>query len=72
LWLRNYHEHVIRNESDLENIRKYIVNNPANWENDENYLSDNDDLGENTVSPVRIENNVRVEPRFNPEPGKLE
>jgi REP element-mobilizing transposase RayT len=36
-WLRNYHERVIRNESDLENIRKYIVNNPANWENDENY-----------------------------------
>jgi REP element-mobilizing transposase RayT len=80
LWLRNYHERVIRNESDLEKIRQYIVNNPANWENDENYLSDNVDLGENTVSPVRIENKenvgvepryVRVEPCFNPETGKL-
>lgn len=70
LWLRNYHERVIRNESDLENIRKYIVNNPANWENDENYLSvgaphrgrpdkDGDILGEDSASPLR--NNGKLE-----------
>jgi len=65
LWLRNYHERVIRNESDLENIRQYIVNNPANWENDENYSCvgaphrgrpDNDDSGEDSASPLQQEN----------------
>jgi len=37
VWQRNYHEHIIRNERELENIWKYIDANPANWENDEEY-----------------------------------
>ena len=36
LWQRNYYEHIIRNETDLNNIRQYIIDNPANWEEDEN------------------------------------
>jgi REP element-mobilizing transposase RayT len=32
LWQRNYWDRVIRNESELNDIRKYIVNNPARWE----------------------------------------
>lgn len=36
VWQRNYHEHVIRNEADLDNIRQYIVNNPLKWDLDEN------------------------------------
>jgi REP element-mobilizing transposase RayT len=36
MWQRNYWEHIIRDEPDLERIRTYIVNNPANWESDEN------------------------------------
>ena len=28
LWQRNYYEHIIRNETELHNIRKYIVENP--------------------------------------------
>jgi REP element-mobilizing transposase RayT len=35
-WQRNYYEHVIRNETDLANIRQYIVNNPLKWDLDEN------------------------------------
>jgi REP element-mobilizing transposase RayT len=31
LWQRNYYEHVIRNEDDLQRIRKYIVENPIKW-----------------------------------------
>jgi REP element-mobilizing transposase RayT len=31
LWLRNYHEHVVRDEASLERIRRYIVDNPAHW-----------------------------------------
>ncbi len=37
LWQRNYYEHVIRNEDDLEEIRGYIENNPAKWLEDENH-----------------------------------
>ncbi|MBD3379532.1 MAG: hypothetical protein GF408_03610 [Candidatus Omnitrophica bacterium] len=35
LWQRNFYEHIIRDESDLNRIREYIINNPANWERDE-------------------------------------
>ncbi len=28
---RNYYEHIIRNERELNAIREYIQNNPANW-----------------------------------------
>ncbi len=33
-WQRNYHEHIIRNDRDLERIRAYILNNPPNWHAD--------------------------------------
>lgn len=34
LWQRNYYEHVIRNESSLNDIRSYIQTNPARWTED--------------------------------------
>jgi putative transposase len=34
LWQRNYYEHVIRDEADLNRIRNYIQSNPANWNDD--------------------------------------
>ena len=34
IWQRNYWERVIRNESELSDIREYIQNNPAKWELD--------------------------------------
>jgi REP element-mobilizing transposase RayT len=36
LWQRNYYEHVIRNEHDLNDIRQYILDNPVKWDMDEN------------------------------------
>jgi putative transposase len=36
VWLRNYYEHVVRNDDDLQAIRKYILGNPARWDEDEN------------------------------------
>jgi REP element-mobilizing transposase RayT len=33
-WQRNYYEHMIRSQDDLNRIREYILNNPANWESD--------------------------------------
>ncbi len=35
IWQRNYYEHIIRNEIDLQNVRKYITLNPLKWKIDE-------------------------------------
>lgn len=34
-WQRSFHDHVIRNDKSLDNVREYIKNNPAIWDNDE-------------------------------------
>jgi REP element-mobilizing transposase RayT len=39
LWQRNYYEHVIRNDNELNSIREYINNNPVNWETDDEFES---------------------------------
>ena len=31
LWQRNYYEHIIRNEDEINRVRKYIGDNPAQW-----------------------------------------
>jgi len=36
-WHRNYYDHIVRDDSDLERIRTYIANNPANWNTDRLY-----------------------------------
>ena len=35
LWQRNYWEHVIRDEAELNSIREYMQNNPAQWQFDQ-------------------------------------
>ncbi len=37
VWQRNYWEHIIRNEDDLNRIRVYILENPLKWTEDKNY-----------------------------------
>jgi REP element-mobilizing transposase RayT len=37
LWQRNYWEHIIRSEPELNGLREYIRNNPAKWEMDRLY-----------------------------------
>ncbi|HSR12880.1 MAG TPA: transposase, partial [Thermodesulfobacteriota bacterium] len=37
VWQRNYYEHVIRNEIDLQEIREYIHNNPLKWLEDKEH-----------------------------------
>ena len=34
LWQRNYYDHIIRNEDELDRIRRYISDNPAKWKLD--------------------------------------
>ena len=33
-WQRNYFEHIIRNEKEINEIREYIINNPLKWDLD--------------------------------------
>jgi putative transposase len=35
VWQKNYYEHVILNESELNLIREYILANPVRWDEDE-------------------------------------
>jgi len=35
VWQRNYWEHVVRNDMELNRIREYICNNPIQWEMDQ-------------------------------------
>jgi len=36
VWQRNYYEHIVRDEIDLNRIHEYIQCNPARWAEDEN------------------------------------
>lgn len=33
LWQRNYYEHVVRDDDEMDRIRTYIADNPRHWEN---------------------------------------
>lgn len=35
IWQRNYYEHIIRNNNELNSILEYIRNNPGKWEDDQ-------------------------------------
>lgn len=36
VWQRNFYEHIIRNDSELNEIREYIKTNPDMWGRDRN------------------------------------
>jgi REP element-mobilizing transposase RayT len=36
-WQRNYYEHIVRDDRDLDRIRAYIDGNPSRWTEDEAY-----------------------------------
>ncbi len=38
IWQRNYYEHVIRNEKELNATRNYIQLNPLNWKQDKEFV----------------------------------
>ena len=37
IWQRNYWEHIIRHETELQTLRQYIITNPASWQQDSLY-----------------------------------
>jgi len=50
VWQRNYYEHVIRNEDDLNRVRQYIIDNPMKWLEDENNPANR---GERSFAPTK-------------------
>jgi len=50
-WQRNYYEHIIRNERELNAIRRYIRDNPAQWALDR----DNPDNFQHLSQPTKVE-----------------
>jgi len=38
VWHRNYHDVIIKSETDYIKISNYILNNPSNWKEDRFYL----------------------------------
>ena len=53
-WQRNYYEHVIRNENELDKIREYIQNNSLKWCLDrENRERTGNDALENSIFSCR-------------------
>lgn len=37
LWQRSFHDHIVRNDRDMDRLREYIVANPALWAEDRLY-----------------------------------
>ena len=50
-WQRNYYEHIIRNEREIQAIRRYIRKNPAQWTLDR----DNPDNFRRSPSLTKVE-----------------
>ncbi|MBH8564404.1 hypothetical protein I8748_19830 [Nostoc sp. CENA67] len=36
-WQSRFHDHIIRDEESLNQIRQYIINNPLKWDDDEHH-----------------------------------
>ena len=59
VWQRNYHEHIVRNENELNRIREYIINNPLRWqfdrENPDHIVVAGKNVGAENLQPLHDE-----------------
>jgi REP element-mobilizing transposase RayT len=39
VWQRNYYDHIVRDDQDLNRIRQYIRDNPLRWDLDDEHPS---------------------------------
>ena len=53
LWQRNYYEHVIRDEDELDSVRQYIAENPLRWDHDPENPAVARPVGGHRGSPLR-------------------
>ena len=58
VWQRNYYEHIIRSDKELERVRQYIAENPGRWAEDPENPSVAQPVGAHGVRPgSRLPNN---------------
>jgi len=56
-WQRNYYEHIIRNEKELQQKTDYILDNPSRWDEDEeNAMKHRSES--RIISPRKDSNNI--------------
>ena len=60
IWQRNYWDHIIRNELELNRIRQYILDNPMQWEQDSLHAPTG--VGANNDSPLPTSPAYALEP----------
>jgi REP element-mobilizing transposase RayT len=53
VWQRNYYEHVIRDEDDLDRVRRYIAENALRWEEDPENPAAARPVGDHRGPPLR-------------------
>ncbi|MCK5491716.1 MAG: transposase [Candidatus Omnitrophica bacterium] len=51
IWQRSFHDHIIRNNRSLKEIREYIVKNPANWDED---AENKNSINRQRISPGQV------------------
>jgi putative transposase len=62
-WQRNYYEHIIRDENELNRLREYMINNPAQWSFD-NENPDCDTVGAGPCAcPIKRKSREEGQPR---------
>ncbi len=54
VWQRNYWEHIVRNEKELNRIRAYILDNPSQWEADKLHPRGSEKSFAPTSAPAEI------------------
>jgi REP element-mobilizing transposase RayT len=55
IWQRNYYDHIVRNDRELDNIRWYILKNPLHWQLDR----DNGQNIRKLLAPVSAEEYIK-------------
>jgi len=56
IWQRNYYERIVRNETELNNVRQYIRDNPLKWETD----PENPSALRDSLLPKLLSGRIRV------------
>ncbi len=53
VWQRNYYEHVIRNDDELNHVRQYVIDNRLHWDQDPENPAVAQAMGDHGGSPLR-------------------
>ena len=67
-WQSSFHDHIIRNDIEFENIAEYISNNVANWEKDRFFVGA-DSCSDSDSDSDRVRVRGAAAPALSPQPA---